>query len=52
MMQVDAQAVIDELTAQVGRLAGELAVARAQVKALQSAQPAQTVDVPDGVGEV
>lgn len=47
-MQVDAQAVIDELTAQVGRLAGELAVARAQVKALQAARPA---DVPDGVGE-
>lgn len=47
-MQVDAQAVIDELTAQVGRLAGELAVARAQVKALQAAS---TADVPDGVGE-
>lgn len=43
-MQVDAQAVIDELTAQVGRLAGELAVARAQVKALQAAAQAAPAD--------
>lgn len=43
-MQVDAQAVIDELTAQVGRLAGELAVARAQVKALQAASQAAPAD--------
>ena len=47
-MQVDAQAVIDELTAQIGGLAGVLAVARAHVKALQATH---TADVPDGVGE-
>ena len=47
-MRVDAQAVIDELTAQVGQMAGELAVARAQVKALQAAR---TADMPDEAGE-
>lgn len=51
-MQVDAQAVIDELTAQIGRLAGELAVARAQVKALQAASQAVGQAAPaEGVGE-
>ena len=51
-MQVEAQAVIDELTAQVGRLAGELAVARAQVKALQAeAQAARQAGAAEAVGE-
>ena len=44
-MDVDAMKVIDELTQQISRLSYELAVARAQVKTLQTTprdQPAGT----------
>ena len=55
-MDVDAMKVIDELTAQISRLSYELAVARAQVKTMQTTprdQPAGTEDtgVQSATGE-
>lgn len=47
-MDVDAMKVIDELTQQISRLSYELAVARAQVKTMQTAPRDQDTPTMNG----